>query len=274
MSREVVITRYERAFDRLRQRGEGAFIPFLMLGDPDLETSARLLRAAVEGGADALEVGIPFSDPIADGPTVQAAAVRALEAGVRPGDCLELLSRFRAEVPDVPVGILTYANLVSHRDMKGFYASAAAAGVDSVLVADVPVRESEPYVAAARAAGVAPVLIAPLNAPEPTLELLAARCSAYTYCVTRKGVTGADDRLNLSHGALFEALRRFGAPPAILGFGISKPEHVRAALDAGASGVVSGSAVVQRVAANLGAPDEAARSIASFVREMKAATAR
>lgn len=274
MSRVAVTTRYDRAFERLRQRGEGAFVPFLMLGDPDLETSARLLRAAVEGGADALEVGIPFSDPIADGPTIQAAAVRALEAGVRPGDCLELLSRFRAEAPEVPVGILTYANLVRHRDVKEFYASAAAAGVDSVLVADVPVRESDPYVAAARAAGVAPVLIAPLNAPEPTLKLLAERCSGYTYCVTRKGVTGADERLSLHHGGLFEALRRFGAPPAILGFGISKPEHVRAALDAGAFGAVSGSAVVQRVAAHLGDADEAARSVAGFVREMKAATAR
>ncbi|KYF58697.1 tryptophan synthase subunit alpha, partial [Sorangium cellulosum] len=245
MSREAKATRYDRAFDRARQRGEGVFIPFLMLGDPDLATSARLLRAAVEGGADAIEVGIPFSDPIADGPTIQAAAVRALEAGVRPADCLELLGRFRAEAPEVPVGILTYANLVKHRDLQGFYASAAAAGVDSVLVADVPVREADPYVAAARAAGVAPVLIAPLNASEATLKMLAERCAAYTYCVTRKGVTGADEELHLGHGALFETLRRFGAPPAILGFGISKPEHVRAALAAGAFGVVSGSAVVQ-----------------------------
>jgi tryptophan synthase alpha chain len=129
-------------------------------------------------------------------------------------------------------------------------------------------------VAAARAVGVAPVLIAPLNASEATLQQLAERCSAYTYCVTRKGVTGADEQLRLGHGALFETLRRFGAPPAILGFGISKPEHVRDALAAGAFGVVSGSAVVQRVAANVGDPEAAARAVASFVREMKAATAR
>ena len=274
MNREPMTTRYDRAFDGLRRRNEGAFIPFLMLGDPDLATSARLLRAVVEGGADAIEVGIPFSDPIADGPTIQAAAVRALGAGVRPADCLELLTRFRAESSEVPVGLLTYANLVKHRDLKAFYATVAAAGVDSVLVADVPVRESEPYVAAARAVGVAPVLIAPLNASEATLQVLSERCAAYTYCVTRKGVTGADEQLSLSHGNLFETLRRFGAPPAILGFGISKPEHVRDALAAGAFGVISGSAVVQRIASNLGDPEAAARSIASFVREMKAATAR
>ncbi|MGK4007068.1 tryptophan synthase subunit alpha [Sorangium sp. So ce1036] len=274
MKRETIKTRYDGAFEQLARRKEGAFIPFLMLGDPDLETSARLLRAAVEGGADALEVGIPFSDPIADGPTIQAAAVRALEAGVRPADCIELLARLRADAKDVPIGILTYANLVKHRDLKGFYASVAAAGVDSVLVADVPVRESEPYVTAARAVGVAPVLIAPPNAPEATLQMLAERCSGYTYCVARKGVTGADEQVQLGHGALFETLRRFGAPPPILGFGISKPEHVRAALEAGAAGVVSGSAVVQRVAAHLGDPEATARAVTGFVREMKAATAR
>ncbi len=144
---------------------------------------------------------------------------------MRPADCIELLARFRAEAPEVPIGILTYANLVKHRDLAGFYASVAAAGVDSVLVADVPVKESEPYVAAARAVGVAPVLIAPLNASEATLRSSRSG-AARTRCVTRKGVTGADEQLRLGHGTLFETLRRFGAPPAILGFGISKPEHV------------------------------------------------
>jgi tryptophan synthase alpha chain len=274
MMREALSTRYDRCFEQLRQRGEGAFIPFLMLGDPDLAVSERLLAAVVEAGADAVEVGIPFSDPIADGPTVQSAAVRALEAGVKPADCFALLARFRAANPDVPVGILTYANLVAHRDTKAFYAAAAAAGVDSVLVADVPVREAGPFVAAARGAGVAPVLIAPLNASEGTLQQLAERCVGYTYCVARKGVTGADEELRLGHAAVFETLRRHGAPPPILGFGISKPEHVRSALAAGAFGVVSGSAVVQRIAAHLDEPDEAVRAVAAFVREMKAATAR
>lgn len=274
MMREALSTRYDRCFEQLRKRGEGAFIPFLMLGDPDLAASERLLAAVVEAGADAVEVGIPFSDPIADGPTIQAAAVRALEAGVKPAGCFALLARFRAAHPDVPVGILTYANLVASRGMTAFYAGAAAAGIDSVLIADVPVREADPFVAAARAAGVAPVLIAPPNASEGTLAQLAARCSGYTYCVARKGVTGADETLQLGHEALFESLRRHGAPPVILGFGISKPEHVRAALAAGAFGVVSGSAVVQRIAAHLDDPAAAVAAVAAFVREMKAATAR
>src|SRR5947199_1524025 len=123
------MSRYAEMFDRLN--GEGAFGAFLMLGDPDLETSARLLDVAVEGGADMVEVGIPFSDPIADGPVIQAAAKRALDAGVRPGDCFDLIAGFRERHPHVPIGILTYANLVVSR--AGFMSDAAQAGADSLL---------------------------------------------------------------------------------------------------------------------------------------------
>lgn len=274
MSGGRVRTRYDARFEALRKRAEGALIPFLMLGDPDLETSGRLLRALVEGGADAIEVGIPFSDPIADGPTIQAAAVRALSAGARPASCLELLARLRKEAPEVPVGILTYANLVVRRGVERFYEEAAAAGVDSVLVADVPVKEADPFVAAARAAGVAPVLIAPPNASEDLLKRLADRCDGYTYCVARKGVTGADEEVRFDDvaRALIERLKRYGAPPPILGFGISKPAHVRAAIEAGAAGAVSGSAVVARAAEHAGDPAAAARALTALVRELKAAT--
>ncbi|MGZ8348009.1 MAG: tryptophan synthase subunit alpha, partial [Allosphingosinicella sp.] len=130
--------RYAQMFDRLRPRGEGAFGGFLMLGDPDPKTSLKLLDALVDGGADMIEVGIPFSDPIADGPVIQAAAVRALAAGVTPATCFTILSAFRARHPDIPVGVLTYANLVVARGRDAFYRRCAGAGVDSVLVADVP----------------------------------------------------------------------------------------------------------------------------------------
>src|SRR5688500_8963763 len=129
------MSRYAQMFARLDAAGEGAFGGFAMLGDPDLAASARLLDAIAEGGADMLEVGIPFSDPVADGRVIQAAADRALRAGTRVGDCFELLAAFRARHPDVPVGILTYANLVLARGVDRFCADAAAAGVDSLLIA-------------------------------------------------------------------------------------------------------------------------------------------
>ena len=258
--------RYGAMFDRLHARGEGAFGAFVMLGDPHLAASAAILNALAEAGADMLEVGIPFSDPVADGPVIQAAADRALKQGVTPPDCLRLLAEFRANHPDVPVGILTYANLVVAAGRERFYRAAAAAGVDSVLVADVPTLEAPPFVAAATAAGVDPVLIAAPNTPEPTLARIAQLGRGYTYCVARTGVTGADRAMELDHGDLFATLARHAAPPPILGFGISNPDHVHQALAAGAAGVISGSAIVKLVKAG----DEAA--VREFVSEMKAAT--
>ena len=164
------MSRYARMFDRLKERGEAAFGGFLMLGDPDPNTSAMLLDALVEGGADMVEVGIPFSDPVADGPVIEAAAKRALEAGVRVGDCFDLIRGFREKHPEVPVGILTYANLVVARG--GFMRDAAEAGADSLLIADVPALEAEPFVREMEQSGIEPVLIAAANTPDATL-----RCS-------------------------------------------------------------------------------------------------
>ena len=253
------MSRYAEMFDRLN--GEGAFGAFLMLGDPDLETSARLLDAAVEGGADMVEVGIPFSDPIADGPVIQAAAKRALDAGVRVEHCFDLIAGFRERHPNVPVGILTYANLVVAR--AGFMRDAAEAGADSLLIADVPALEAERFTQEMRQAGIEPVLIAAANTPEPTLKRVAGLSRAYTYCVSRAGITGTHAGGQFDVG-LVERVRQAGAPPPVFGFGISAPEHVRAALDAGAAGVICGSAIV----------DLASRggNIADLVRTLKDST--
>ena len=253
------MSRYAMMFDRLG--GEGAFGAFLMLGDPGLETSAALLDAVVEGGADMIEVGIPFSDPVADGPVIQAAAQRALAAGVRVGNCLELIASFRVRHPTVPVGILTYANIVVARD--GFMRDAAEAGADSLLIADLPALEAEPFVRQMEQAGIEPVLIAAANTPGPTLERIADLSQAYTYCVSRAGITGTHAGGQFDAG-LIARVKAAAAPPPVFGFGISKPEHVRAALAAGAKGVICGSAIV----------DLAARGgdIAVFVDVLKAAT--
>jgi tryptophan synthase alpha chain len=211
-----------------------------------------------------IEVGIPFSDPIADGPVIQAAAVRALANGTTPADCFALLAAFRARHPGIPVGILTYANLVLARGRDDFYARAAAAGVDSVLVADVPLLEAAPYAEAARGHGIDPVLIAAANTPAQRLREIGRLGGGYTYCVARAGVTGTDQEARFDHQAMLDALREAGAPPAVFGFGISRPAQVRAALAAGAAGVISGSAIVERVARG--------EDVTGFVREMKAAT--
>jgi tryptophan synthase alpha chain len=260
------MSRYAGMFELLRTRGEGAFGAFLMLGDPDFQTSALLLHALVEGGADMIEVGIPFSDPVADGPVIQAAAKRALDSGVRVGDCFDLIAKFRAKHADVPVGILTYANLVVAR--PGFMRAAAETGTDSLLIADVPALEAESFAEEMTQVGLEPVLIAAANTPAETLRKIARLGRGYTYCVSRAGFTGthADGEFDRS---LVQRLKDEGAPPPVFGFGISEPGHVRSALDAGAAGVICGSAIV-RLAREAEQPQ---RRIAEFVSTMKAATA-
>src|SRR5690606_25878404 len=236
-------------FARLKQNGEGGLGVFLMLGDPDMETSLQALEAMAEAGADFLEVGIPFSDPIADGPTIQAAAARALAAGATQAKCFDVLTRFRAKHPETPVGVLTYANLALAHGMANFMANCAKAGVDSLLLADVPSLEAEPFADAAQRAGVAPVLIAAGNTPDHTIGRIARLSRGYVYCVAREGVTGAETAMRTDHNALMDRLKRAGAAPPILGFGISKPAHVKSALQSGAAGAISGSAIVSRLAA-------------------------
>ncbi len=261
------MTRYSAMFERCAATGEGAFGAFLMLGDPDLATSAALLDALVEGDADMVELGIPFSDPVADGPVIQQASIRALAAGVRTRHCLDLIAAFRARHDAIPIGILTYANIVAARGIETFCRELADAGADSLLVADVPTLEAAPYAAAAKAAGIDLVMIAAPNTPHATLARIASLSSGYTYCVARAGVTGADAELSLDHRSLFAALDEVGAPPPVLGFGISSPSHVGQALASGAAGVISGSAIVSKVG-------EGPPAVRDFVESMKAATRR
>ena len=253
------MSRYAAMFARLGN--EGAFGAFLMLGDPDLETSAALLDAVVKGGADMIEVGIPFSDPVADGPVIQAAGQRALSSGVRVGDCLELIASLRRRNSQVPIGILTYANIVRAR--TGFMRDAAEAGADSLLIADVPALEAEPFTREMEQAGLEPVLIAAPNTPDAVLKRIATLSKAYTYCVSRAGITGTHAGGQFDSG-MIERVKQAGAPPPVFGFGISKPEHVRTALEAGARGVICGSAIVDLVSRR--------EDVASFVQSLKAVT--
>lgn len=257
------MTRYAAMFERLVASGQGAFGAFLMLGDPDIETSAKLLDLVVAAGSDMVEVGIPFSDPVADGPVIQAAAKRALDAGVRVADCLALIERFRSSHPDVPIGILTYANLVLAPGRQAFFAAAAGAGADSLLVADLPAIEAEPWALEMRDSGLDPVLVAAENSPPETLETIARLGGGYTYCVARAGITGTHAEPGFDW-KLLERLRQAGAPPPVFGFGISSAKHVRAAIAAGAAGVMSGSAIVSAAAEG--------RDVAGLVASLKKAT--
>jgi tryptophan synthase alpha chain len=256
-------------FQALTPRSEGALVPFVMLGDPDPAASLAIIEALTAGGADALELGIPFSDPIADGPVIQRAAVRALAAGMTPGRSLELVYQVRARHPELPIGLLTYANPIMSRGLDAFYQAAAVYGADSVLVADVPMAEAEPFRRAARAAGVAPVFILPQDASDATVAQVARSSEGYTYVLGRAGVTGHESR-GRPDARVFAALRAAGGAPGLVGFGIGAADQVREVIAAGGAGVIVGSAVVELVERYRG--DERSRRIEEFVSGLKAAT--
>jgi tryptophan synthase alpha chain len=264
--------RYQNLFTALEKKNQGAFVPFVTIGDPDPELSLKIMETLIEGGADALELGFPFSDPLADGPTIQGANIRALESGTTPDTCFDLIKQVRQNNPDLPIGLLVYANLVYTKGIEDFYQKCEAAGVDSVLIADVPTNESEPFNLAAKANGIHPIFIAPPTANKETLEQVATLGGGYTYLLSRAGVTGAETKANMPVADLLNNLNQFDAPPAILGFGISEPMQVKEAISAGAAGAISGSAVVKIIETNVG--DEAATltQLKSFVESMKAAT--
>ena len=266
--------RLARLFGGLRDKGEGAFVPFVNLCDPDAATSEAVIEALIAGGADALELGIPFSDPCADGPVIQASAVRALAAGATTAGCFEVLGRIRAKHPDIPVGLLVYINLVTAPGVEVFFKKAAEAGADAVLIADLPIamREAEPeWDLAANEAGLHLIAIAPPELDDARAQTIAERSTGYVYLLGRAGITGTDKKGHLSQTVL-KKLRDRKAAPLLLGFGISTPDDVAAAVAGGADGVIAGSAVVQIVNRYLGDVPAMTRELTDYVRRMKAAT--
>ncbi|MCD9489557.1 tryptophan synthase subunit alpha [Photobacterium phosphoreum] len=266
--------RYHTLFTQLSARNEGAFVPFVTLGDPTPQQSMDIIDTLVAAGADALELGIPFSDPLADGPTIQGANIRALAANTTPTICFEMLTKIRAKYPQLPIGLLMYANLVFAAGIDDFYRRCADAGVDSVLIADVPVNASHEFRMAAEIHGIHPIFIAPPNADAATLTTVSELGGGYTYLLSRAGVTGAETKAEMPIEPLLACLKAHNAPPALLGFGISTPEQVTAAIKAGAAGAISGSAVVKIIENNLNNPDSMLDQLGLFISNMKSATLR
>lgn len=266
--------RYAQMFANLETQNQGAFVPFVMLGDPDKETSLEIIKTLASSGADALELGIPYSDPIADGPTIQHASIRALDNKITPSDCFDIIADFRKDYPDMPIGLLLYSNLVLAKGLDAFYAAAEQAGVDSILIADVPLREADRFIAIAEQHNIKQILIAPPNASDQTLKQIGEKSTGYTYLLGRAGVTGAETAATIPASELIGKLTQYKVAPPLLGFGISKPEQVKEAIKAGAAGAISGSATVNIIAQNLEDTPAMLNKLSAFVKSMKSATTR
>ena len=241
-----------------------ALIPFFVLGDPDVETSFEVICAAIDAGADILELGIPFSDPIADGPTIQKADIRALAAGMNPAAALDLIGRIKA-YRDVPIGLLMYYNLIWQYGREDFYRDAAKAGVNSVLVADLSIDDAEETCAMAKAAGLDTVFMVTPNTSTPRIRLVAAKTTGFIYAVSLMGVTGSRDQLSDAVEGLVHRIRQTTSVPICVGFGISKPEHAKAVAAAGANGVIIGSRVVSLIEENLGNKPRMLADLSRFI---------
>jgi tryptophan synthase alpha chain len=241
-------TPIQQRFSQLQQRQSCALMPFLMAGDPHLGATRATLLTLQAQGADLVELGIPYSDPLADGPVIQAAASRALAAGTTPARVLEMLASLRGEL-QIPVVLFTYSNPLLNRGMETFCREAAAAGAAGLVVPDLPLEEAEKLSAIASAAGLDLVLLVAPTTPAGRMARIHGASRGFTYLVSVTGVTGVRTSLESRVEALVGQLKQLGPTPVAVGFGIAGPEQARQVRQWGADGAIVGSALVKVMAA-------------------------
>ncbi len=235
--------RLDQTFARLKANKEGALVTFITAGDPSVDGTPALVATLAKAGADVVELGIPYSDPLADGPIIQASSQRALEHGVTPDTVLQMIRDSRA-LTDVPIVLMTSYNLALKYGLQRFAQAFAEAGADGTILTDLPPEEAGPWKAASESAGLATIfLVAPTSTPE-RIALIARSTTGFVYCVSRTGVTGTRTEMAPELQALLSRIRAATDKPLCVGFGVSRPEHVRQVLEI-ADGAVIGSALVE-----------------------------
>lgn len=261
-------TPIQSRFAALRQEGRCALMPFLMAGDPDLATTGATLLALQAAGADLIELGIPYSDPLADGPVIQAAAARALAARTTPAAVLELLHSLKGQLT-VPVILFTYSNPLLNRGMDTFCRQAAEAGAAGLVVPDLPLEEAEKLSPIAAAHGLDLVLLVAPTTPAERMARIHASSRGFTYLVSVTGVTGVRAALESRVEPLVQALQQQGGCPVAVGFGISGPEQARQVRQWGADGAIVGSALVKVMASAHASGEDVAAAAGRFCTELR-----
>lgn len=260
--------RIDRAFARLRETERKGLIPFLAAGDPSLEITEALVREFAERGADVVEIGVPFSDPLADGVVNQRAYQRALVNGAGLGQILELVARIRRH-SEIPLVLMSYVNPIHRFGLERFPAAARDAGVDGLILSDCPPEEMDGFLEAMGQAGVHPVLLVAPTSPDRRISLISARGRGYIYYVSLRGVTGQRDHLPDDLAAGIRRVRALTEKPLAVGFGISTPGQA-ASTAALADAVIVGSAIVAKIESSLGSRDLVAR-VGEFVKDLRSA---
>jgi tryptophan synthase alpha chain len=260
------MSRIAATFDALRTQRETGLIAYVTAGDPDLSRTGEILQALDANGADLVEVGVPFSDPVADGPVIQRASERALRSRTTLSGTLDLIRRMRASL-ETPIVLFTYANPVLRMGEAAFARAAADAGVDGVLVLDLPVEEANGFRATLVDAQIDPIFLLSPTTTTARIEASSKLGRGFLYVISRLGVTGARDQVAADAESLVKRIRPHTDLPLALGFGISRPEHV-AEVCRWADAAVVGSALVKVIGEHGGAPDVAARA-GEYVRWLK-----
>jgi tryptophan synthase alpha chain len=261
------VSRIAETFDRLRAAKQAGLVAYVTAGDPDLPRSREIIRAIARGGADVIEVGVPFSDPVADGPAIQRASERALAAGSHLGAVLDMVAGLRSEL-SAPLVLFTYVNPVLRVGLDTFVARAADAGVDGVLLLDVPIEESDATREQFARRGIDQIFLVSPTTSDERLATAGQLGRGFLYAISRLGVTGSRDSVSAAAKPLVDRIRKVTRLPVALGFGLSRPEHVREVC-AFADAAVVGSALVQVIAeASANGVDPAARA-EEFVRWLK-----
>ncbi|MDP2211035.1 MAG: tryptophan synthase subunit alpha [Candidatus Aquicultor sp.] len=259
------INRIDAVFDKLEEENRTALMPYLMAGYPDVETSLELLVAVAKAGADLIEFGVPYSDPLADGPTIQAAGEVALRNGVNTDTVFTLVRRARESV-DTPVVVMTYYNTIYRYGLERFAQKAAESGVDGVIAPDLPPEEAAPWADAASKYGVATVMLVAPTSTDKRIERISELSKGFVYCVSLTGVTGARANLPSNLTDFIYRVRALTDKPLAVGFGISEPEQAKEVSEI-ADGVIIGSALVGLIGKAGGDCVEAARAYMSRIRE-------
>jgi tryptophan synthase alpha chain len=262
------VNRIVERFSQLRQQGRKGFIVYIGAGDPNLEATRQLALAFDQAGVDVLELGVPFSDPLADGLVNQLAAQRGLESGTTPPKVLETVQAIRRE-SQIPIVLYVYFNILHKRGLKQFIADCTEAGVDGLLVLDLPPEESDNYESLMRAAGLCNIYLIAPTTPEERMELIARRANGFIYYVSREGVTGMQAKISDTIGQMTAKIRTHTQLPIAVGFGISNPDQAKTVAQH-AEAVVVGSAIVNQIAAHAQSPDLVQR-VGGFVNALSAA---
>jgi tryptophan synthase alpha chain len=263
--------RIDNKFNELKTKNEKALICYVVAGYPDIMTSEHIITSLINGGADIIEIGIPFSDPIADGSTIQYAIQNSLISGTTPDMCLELASRIRKTFPNIPLIIMTYSNILYRKGYIQFAQKAKESGIDGFIIPDIPIEESKEYLNSMQNMGMSTIFLVSPNTAEKRLKMISRICTGFLYAISVYGTTG--ERQGFDEYTI-ESIKRVknvtgDKLPLAVGFGISNPQHVKYMIDAGADAVIIGSAIIKKIIKEIENKERLLNTLNRFIYELK-----